>query len=54
MNSSWCEGGLPQPSKALCEQVRTLSRIRLTERLGTLSDKIMNEVREALDRHMWY
>ncbi len=48
------EGGLSQPSKALCEQVRTLSRIRLTERLGTLNDKIMNEVREALNRHMWY
>lgn len=47
------EAGLPQPSKALCEQVRTLSVNRLTERLGSLPDERMNEIREALDRHLW-
>ncbi len=47
------EGGLPQASKALCEQVRTLSRKRLSERIGTLPDDRLFEIREALDRHLW-
>lgn len=47
------EGGLPQASKALCEQVRTLSRKRLSERIGTLPDDRLSEIREALDRHLW-
>lgn len=47
------EAGLPQPSKALCEQVRTLSRQRLTERLGSLPVERLGQIREALDRHLW-
>jgi mRNA interferase MazF len=47
------EAGLPQASKALCEQVRTLSRKRLNERIGTLPDDRLFEIREALDRHLW-
>jgi mRNA interferase MazF len=31
------EGGLTRVSKALCEQIRTVSRERLGERLGQLS-----------------
>lgn len=30
------EGGLPRESKALCEQIRTVSRQRIGERLGRL------------------
>ena len=47
------EAGLPQPSKALCEQVRTLSRRRLTERIGSLPEERLGQIREALDRHLW-
>lgn len=47
------EAGLPQPSKALCEQVRTLSRQRLAERLGSLPEERLDQIREALDRHLW-
>jgi len=47
------EGGLSRQSKALCEQVRTLSRQRLTDRLGHLPNERMDQIREALDRHLW-
>ncbi len=47
------EAGLRQPGKALCEQVRTLSRNRLTERIGSLPEERLNQIREALDRHLW-
>ena len=48
------EGGLSQESKALCEQIRTLSRRRLGERLGQLPPERLNEIRLALDRHLWF
>lgn len=48
------EGGLEVDSKALCEQVRTLSKSRLVERLGTLPVSRMVEIRAALDRHLWF
>ncbi len=47
------EGGLPRSSKALCEQIRTLSRSRLVGRIGFLTSARLQEVREALDRHLW-
>lgn len=47
------EGGLPKPGKALCEQIRTLSRARLTQRIGRLGNERLLEIREALDRHLW-
>jgi mRNA interferase MazF len=47
------EGGLPQESKVLCEQIRTVSRRRLGRRLGELSRERLQEIREALDRHLW-
>lgn len=48
------EGGLERDSKVLCEQIRTLSRSRVLERLGHLSPDRMKEIRAALDRHLWF
>jgi mRNA interferase MazF len=48
------EGGLSQESKALCEQIRTVSRDRLLQRLGQLSQERLNQIRTALDRHLWF
>ena len=48
------EGGLAREGKALCEQVRTISRQRLGERIGELSAQRLREVRVALDRHLWF
>lgn len=48
------EGGLSQESKALCEQIRTVSRERLLERLGRLSQERLDDIRAALDRHLWF
>lgn len=48
------EGGLERDSKALCEQVRTVARVRFGVRLGTLSAERMAEIRTALDRHLWF
>jgi mRNA interferase MazF len=48
------EGGLTLDSKALCEQIRTLSRGRLRERLGRLPPGRLEEIRAALDRHLWF
>ncbi len=48
------EGGLERAGKALCEQIRTVSRQRLKRRLGQLPPERMREVRAALDRHLWF
>ncbi len=42
------EGGLWRDSIALCEQVRTLEKARLTQRLGKLSPDAMRRVDKAL------
>ena len=47
------EAGLESDSKALCEQIRSVSRKRLIRRAGTLSASRMGEIRQALDRHLW-
>lgn len=47
------EGGLPHESKALCEQIRTVSRERVGQRLGELPPIRLREIRQALDRHLW-
>jgi mRNA interferase MazF len=47
------EVGLSRTSKALCEQIRTISRDRMIERIGTLSEQRLSEIRVALDRHLW-
>ena len=48
------EGGLERESKALCEQIRTVSRERIGERLGRLEEERLDELRTALDRHLWF
>lgn len=48
------EGGLRTPSKALCEQIRTVSRERLLQRMGQISPERLDEIRAALDRHLWF
>ena len=47
------EAGLESDSKALCEQIRTLSRRRLLDRMGSLTRARLGEIRAALDRHLW-
>lgn len=47
------EAGLMRESKALCEQIRTVSRQRLLERIGRLGAERLREIRTALDRHLW-
>ena len=47
------EAGLEKDSKAPCEQIRTVSRQRIGERLGALSDERLHQLHEALDRHLW-
>ncbi len=46
------EGGLWRPSTALCEQLRTLEKTRLTRRIGALSPKRLLMVNEALKRSL--
>lgn len=48
------ESGLPRESKALCEQIRTVSRERIGKRLGKLPGERIRELRLALDRHLWF
>ena len=48
------EGGLERGGKALCEQIRTVSRNRLSRRIGELSEERLKEIRTALDRHLWF
>jgi mRNA interferase MazF len=48
------EGGLGHESKALCEQIRTVARARLVQYLGHLPSERLQEIRAALDRHLWF
>ena len=48
------EGGLERAGKALCEQIRTVSRQRLKRRLGQLPPERTQDIRAALDRHLWF
>jgi mRNA-degrading endonuclease toxin of MazEF toxin-antitoxin module len=41
-------GGLPRPGVAICHQVTTLDRAKLTERLGTLSAVAIAAVERGL------
>jgi len=42
------DGGIPKDSVALCHQVTTLDRSKLTTRLGELSESLLNDVGDAL------
>lgn len=41
-------GGLERARVALCHQVTTLDRVKLTQRLGTLSHDLLNQVENGL------
>jgi mRNA interferase MazF len=43
-----CGGGLRRSSTALLEQLRTIDRVRLREFMGTLGQREMKEMDEAL------
>jgi mRNA interferase MazF len=45
-------GGLAKTSYAVCHQVTTLDRAKLTRRLGTLPPECLREVEEALKAAM--
>ena len=45
-------GGVPRTSLALCHQVTTLDRGKLTKRLGTLPTDVLGEVELALKAAM--
>jgi mRNA interferase MazF len=40
--------GLPKPSVAVCHQVTTLDRTKLTRRIGTLPAELLNQVTKGL------
>jgi mRNA interferase MazF len=42
------EGGLSQISFVICDQIRTISKERLSKRFGTMSPSIMAEVERRL------
>ena len=46
--------GLDRDSKALCEQIRMVSKNRLLDKAGELSISDMKAIRTALDRHLWH
>jgi mRNA-degrading endonuclease toxin of MazEF toxin-antitoxin module len=44
--------GLPRTSFAVCHQVTTLDRARMTRRIGTLPPEFLREVEEGLKAAM--
>ncbi len=46
------ESGLTKDSKALAEQIRTVSKLRLGSRAGHLSKETIDKVEEALKIHL--
>jgi mRNA interferase MazF len=44
--------GLPKPSVAVCHQVTTLDRAKLTKRIGTLPGDLLREVEGAVKAAM--
>jgi len=41
-------GGLPSESSAICHQITTLDRAKLTDKIGTLPTDILTQVEQAL------
>ncbi len=41
--------GLPKKSIILAEQIRTIDKIRLKEKIGMLEENILKEIKEALE-----
>ena len=46
------EANLPKDSKAKADQIRTIDKARLAKRIGTLSDKYVQEIDIALMLHL--
>jgi mRNA interferase MazF len=46
------EGGLPQPSKILLDQIRTVDKSRLANRIGVLMAERMADANEAIRRSL--
>lgn len=46
------ESGLPKPSTIKAEQIRTISKQRLMNRIGTLPSQIMEQVNAAIKLHL--
>lgn len=44
--------GLPKTSFAVCHQVTTLDRAKMTKRIGTLPHELLHEVEEGLKAAM--
>ena len=42
------EGGLPKISYVKCEDLKSISKIRLQKRLGVVSDTTLNKIRERI------
>lgn len=42
------EGGLSQDSKVLTEQIRTMDKQRLTSQIGTISDRYLRLIEQAI------
>ena len=47
-----CAGGLPRTSFAVCHQVTTLDRAKLTKRIGALPATVLAEVEDGLKAAM--
>jgi len=45
-------GGLPRTSFAVCHQVTTLDRAKLTKRIGALPSELLREIEEGLKAAM--
>jgi mRNA interferase MazF len=45
-------GGLPRKSIAVCHQITTLDRTKLTKKVGTLPSEILEEVEQGLKAAM--
>lgn len=49
------DAGLPKKSKAQCNQIRTISKLRITKKLiGAVNKKIMEEIEHAVRLHLGF
>ena len=46
------EGGLRKDSLAKCQQIRTISRARIVDKWGTISNRYLKQIGEAIKRHL--
>lgn len=48
------QSNLTKKSKVLCNQIRTISKLRLKNKIGFINDETMNLVEEALKIHLGF